>query len=155
MWDECNCMGVSDWAVLSRVLAFYLKVSKVACFLLPTDNFRYTCDICGKKYKYYSCFQEHRDLHAVDGEYRFDTQTPKLEWEVIGEGKMWFCRTVRPMMYRTFYSMARLPLSVEAESTGTAGRSLLRLFLFACIKITPSAGTCGPCSPPVCIKVHG
>ncbi|XP_039362045.1 zinc finger protein 618 isoform X9 [Mauremys reevesii] len=30
------------------------------------DNFRYTCDICGKKYKYYSCFQEHRDLHAVD-----------------------------------------------------------------------------------------
>ncbi|XP_037707012.1 zinc finger protein 618 isoform X9 [Choloepus didactylus] len=31
-----------------------------------TDNFRYTCDICGKKYKYYSCFQEHRDLHAVD-----------------------------------------------------------------------------------------
>lgn len=34
----------------------------------PIDNFRYTCDICGKKYKYYSCFQEHRDLHAVDGE---------------------------------------------------------------------------------------
>ncbi|XP_029467752.1 zinc finger protein 618 isoform X3 [Rhinatrema bivittatum] len=31
------------------------------------NNFRYTCDICGKKYKYYSCFQEHRDLHAVDG----------------------------------------------------------------------------------------
>ncbi|CAG02034.1 unnamed protein product, partial [Tetraodon nigroviridis] len=28
--------------------------------------FRYSCDICGKKYKYYSCFQEHRDLHAVD-----------------------------------------------------------------------------------------
>ncbi|XP_060107499.1 zinc finger protein 618 isoform X11 [Heteronotia binoei] len=34
-----------------------------------TDNFRYTCDICGKKYKYYSCFQEHRDLHAVDDPY--------------------------------------------------------------------------------------
>lgn len=31
------------------------------------DSFRYSCDICGKKYKYYSCFQEHRDLHAVDG----------------------------------------------------------------------------------------
>ncbi len=31
-------------------------------------SFRYTCDVCGKKYKYYSCFQEHRDLHAVDGE---------------------------------------------------------------------------------------
>lgn len=30
-------------------------------------SFRYSCDICGKKYKYYSCFQEHRDLHAVDG----------------------------------------------------------------------------------------
>ncbi|KAM9793737.1 zinc finger protein 618 isoform 1-T2 [Syngnathus typhle] len=33
----------------------------------PTSGFRYSCDICGKKYKYYSCFQEHRDLHAVDG----------------------------------------------------------------------------------------
>ncbi|CAL8279375.1 unnamed protein product [Merluccius merluccius] len=33
------------------------------------DNFRYSCDICGKKYKYYSCFQEHRDLHAVDDPY--------------------------------------------------------------------------------------
>ncbi|XP_028830303.1 zinc finger protein 618 isoform X3 [Denticeps clupeoides] len=33
------------------------------------DSFRYTCDICGKKYKYFSCFQEHRDLHAVDDPY--------------------------------------------------------------------------------------
>uniref|UniRef100_A0A8C5JRL7 Zinc finger protein 618 n=1 Tax=Junco hyemalis TaxID=40217 RepID=A0A8C5JRL7_JUNHY len=46
-----------------------------AVFVLPwvesteTNNFRYTCDICGKKYKYYSCFQEHRDLHAVDDPY--------------------------------------------------------------------------------------
>lgn len=72
VWDHWDCMGVSDWAVYSGVLAFYFKVSKVACFLIPTDNFRYTCDICGKKYKYYSCFQEHRDLHAVDGEYYFD-----------------------------------------------------------------------------------
>ncbi|XP_034047927.1 zinc finger protein 618 isoform X2 [Thalassophryne amazonica] len=32
-------------------------------------SFRYSCDICGKKYKYYSCFQEHRDLHAVDDPY--------------------------------------------------------------------------------------
>ncbi|XP_051269157.1 zinc finger protein 618 isoform X7 [Dicentrarchus labrax] len=34
-----------------------------------TRSFRYSCDICGKKYKYYSCFQEHRDLHAVDDPY--------------------------------------------------------------------------------------
>lgn len=47
-----------------------LGVSRTLCSFLPTDNFRYTCDICGKKYKYYSCFQEHRDLHAVDGECR-------------------------------------------------------------------------------------
>ncbi|XP_064027137.1 zinc finger protein 618 isoform X3 [Pogoniulus pusillus] len=46
-----------------------------AVFVLPwvetteANNFRYTCDICGKKYKYYSCFQEHRDLHAVDDPY--------------------------------------------------------------------------------------
>lgn len=34
---------------------------------LLAGSFRYSCDVCGKKYKYYSCFQEHRDLHAVDG----------------------------------------------------------------------------------------
>ncbi|XP_063745633.1 zinc finger protein 618 isoform X5 [Eleginops maclovinus] len=37
--------------------------------ILKPDSFRYSCDICGKKYKYYSCFQEHRDLHAVDDPY--------------------------------------------------------------------------------------
>lgn len=47
-----------------------------------------------------------------------------------------------------------LTFAVEAQSTGTAGRSLLCLILFVCIKITPSAGTCGPCSP-VFVKVHG
>ncbi|XP_048876460.1 LOW QUALITY PROTEIN: zinc finger protein 618 [Brienomyrus brachyistius] len=36
---------------------------------VPADSFRNTCDICGKNYKYYSCFQEHRDLHAVDDPY--------------------------------------------------------------------------------------
>ncbi|XP_043575992.1 zinc finger protein 618 isoform X3 [Chiloscyllium plagiosum] len=39
-------------------------------------NFRYMCDICGKKYKYYSCFQEHRDLHAVDDPYDQAVETP-------------------------------------------------------------------------------
>lgn len=34
-------------------------------------------------------------------------------------------------------------------------RSLLRLVRFVCIKITPSAGTCGPCSPAVSVKVRG
>lgn len=67
MWDVSVHGGVSLSSLLA-VLAFHLRVSKLVCFLLPTDNFRYTCDICGKKYKYYSCFQEHRDLHAVDGE---------------------------------------------------------------------------------------
>lgn len=38
---------------------------------LFAGSFRYSCDICGKKYKYYSCFQEHRDLHAVDGTQQF------------------------------------------------------------------------------------
>lgn len=40
---------------------WWLPLSRAA------GSFRYSCDICGKKYKYYSCFQEHRDLHAVDG----------------------------------------------------------------------------------------
>ncbi|XP_059849995.1 zinc finger protein 618-like isoform X3 [Hypanus sabinus] len=39
-------------------------------------NFRYMCDICGKKYKYYSCFQEHRDLHAVDDPYDHAVEAP-------------------------------------------------------------------------------
>lgn len=44
------------------------------------DSFRYSCDICGKKYKYYSCFQEHRDLHAVDGNlsFLFTTRTKNI-----------------------------------------------------------------------------
>ncbi|NXT07273.1 ZN618 protein, partial [Prunella fulvescens] len=46
------------------------------------DNFRYTCDICGKKYKYYSCFQEHRDLHAVDAE--------------VLSAVLWFCSLADP-----------------------------------------------------------
>ncbi|KAF7241004.1 hypothetical protein EYD10_12483 [Varanus komodoensis] len=46
-----------------------LRRSRSAPPFLLADNFRYTCDICGKKYKYYSCFQEHRDLHAVDDPY--------------------------------------------------------------------------------------
>uniref|UniRef100_A0A4W5PVB3 C2H2-type domain-containing protein n=1 Tax=Hucho hucho TaxID=62062 RepID=A0A4W5PVB3_9TELE len=41
----------------------------VIAFVCAADSFRYSCDICGKKYKYYSCFQEHRDLHAVDDPY--------------------------------------------------------------------------------------
>lgn len=47
----------------------YLLVTLTLSILLSraAGSFRYSCDICGKKYKYYSCFQEHRDLHAVDG----------------------------------------------------------------------------------------
>ncbi|XP_036972880.1 zinc finger protein 618 isoform X10 [Acanthopagrus latus] len=44
-------------------------LSLLFCSRLPIGSFRYSCDICGKKYKYYSCFQEHRDLHAVDDPY--------------------------------------------------------------------------------------
>lgn len=46
---------------LQVVLILWMSLYRAA------DSFRYSCDICGKKYKYYSCFQEHRDLHAVDG----------------------------------------------------------------------------------------
>lgn len=46
---------------LQVVLTLRMLLSRAA------GSFRYSCDICGKKYKYYSCFQEHRDLHAVDG----------------------------------------------------------------------------------------
>lgn len=46
-------------------LFFIFFFSLISAHLL--GGFRYSCDICGKKYKYYSCFQEHRDLHAVDG----------------------------------------------------------------------------------------
>lgn len=81
-----DCPWVTSWGRCGLVLCWFLRqrsppsprqnalaqvteVLVTACvFPSPTDNFRYTCDICGKKYKYYSCFQEHRDLHAVDGE---------------------------------------------------------------------------------------
>ncbi|XP_032904680.1 zinc finger protein 618-like isoform X2 [Amblyraja radiata] len=49
-------------------------------------NFRYMCDICGKKYKYYSCFQEHRDLHAVDDPYDHAVETPaEVKTEQVDE----------------------------------------------------------------------
>lgn len=48
------------------------KKCQISLFVFSSaGSFRYSCDICGKKYKYYSCFQEHRDLHAVDGNQEF------------------------------------------------------------------------------------
>lgn len=44
--------------------------------------------------------------------------------------------------------------AMEAQSTGTAGRSLLCLILSVCIKTAPCAGPWGPCSP-VYSEVHG
>lgn len=44
--------------------------------------------------------------------------------------------------------------AMEAQSTGTAGRSLLCLILSVCIRTTPCAGTWAPCSP-VCSEVLG
>ncbi|RMB93553.1 hypothetical protein DUI87_30252 [Hirundo rustica rustica] len=59
-------MGFSGLAATAQHLESLAAPPMASCV---TDNFRYTCDICGKKYKYYSCFQEHRDLHAVDDPY--------------------------------------------------------------------------------------
>lgn len=80
---ELVLCGVTRWGPSELVLSLVPEADELApktpsqvtealvttcCLSVPLDNFRYTCDICGKKYKYYSCFQEHRDLHAVDGE---------------------------------------------------------------------------------------
>ncbi|KAM8829283.1 zinc finger protein 618 isoform 5-T11 [Spinachia spinachia] len=51
-----------------NILSPHCSRLPIGDILIP-DSFRYSCDICGKKYKYYSCFQEHRDLHAVDDPY--------------------------------------------------------------------------------------
>ncbi|XP_054600367.2 zinc finger protein 618 isoform X7 [Nothobranchius furzeri] len=59
-----SCIGSYVCAVCGKKYKYY------NCFQTHVrahrGSFRYSCDICGKKYKYYSCFQEHRDLHAVD-----------------------------------------------------------------------------------------
>ncbi|XP_015798219.3 zinc finger protein 618 isoform X6 [Nothobranchius furzeri] len=58
-----SCIGSYVCAVCGKKYKYY------NCFQTHVrahrGSFRYSCDICGKKYKYYSCFQEHRDLHAV------------------------------------------------------------------------------------------
>lgn len=53
------------------------------------------------------------------------------------------------VMSRTSRSTARWALAAEPQSTGTAGRDSLRVIVLVCIKIRPSAGTCGPCGPSV------
>lgn len=50
---------------------------------------------------------------------------------------------------RTWHSTARWAPAAEPRPTGSAGRDSLRLIVCVCIKITPSAGTCGPCTPSV------
>lgn len=65
------------------VLVMYKQCSALS-ICLSVDSFRYSCDICGKKYKYYSCFQEHRDLHAVDGNQEFLGQ---FAWQCISSLK--------------------------------------------------------------------
>lgn len=61
-----------------------------------TGGFRYSCDICGKKYKYYSCFQEHRDLHAVDGKPCLTVGMRKETWS----GRFWFiCRSNKSVLF--------------------------------------------------------
>lgn len=116
------------------MFASHLRVSNLLCFLLPTDNFRYTCDICGKKYKYYSCFQEHRDLHAVDGESCFDTQTPEPGWEVFGEAECGSADLQDVALHGSAF------FAMEAQPAGTAERSLFCLILPVCIKNNTCAG---------------
>lgn len=70
VWAGPTLVSKADELAPPRKSPSHVTESLVIAYVFssPTDNFRYTCDICGKKYKYYSCFQEHRDLHAVDGE---------------------------------------------------------------------------------------
>ncbi|XP_059213412.1 zinc finger protein 618 isoform X10 [Centropristis striata] len=65
---ESDSMVADGLPQTANILSPHCSRLPIGDILIP-DSFRYSCDICGKKYKYYSCFQEHRDLHAVDDPY--------------------------------------------------------------------------------------
>ncbi|KAA8584533.1 hypothetical protein FQN60_008318 [Etheostoma spectabile] len=65
---ESDSMIADGLPQTPNILSPHCSRLPIGDILIP-DSFRYSCDICGKKYKYYSCFQEHRDLHAVDDPY--------------------------------------------------------------------------------------
>ncbi|XP_042364742.1 zinc finger protein 618 isoform X10 [Plectropomus leopardus] len=65
---ESDSMVADGLPQAPNILSPHCSRLPIGDILIP-DSFRYSCDICGKKYKYYSCFQEHRDLHAVDDPY--------------------------------------------------------------------------------------
>ncbi|XP_039635938.1 zinc finger protein 618 isoform X9 [Perca fluviatilis] len=65
---ESDSMVADGLPQTPNILSPHCSRLPIGDILIP-DSFRYSCDICGKKYKYYSCFQEHRDLHAVDDPY--------------------------------------------------------------------------------------
>ncbi|XP_037608179.1 zinc finger protein 618 isoform X7 [Sebastes umbrosus] len=65
---ESDSMVADGLPQTPNILSPHCSRIPIGDILIP-DSFRYSCDICGKKYKYYSCFQEHRDLHAVDDPY--------------------------------------------------------------------------------------
>ncbi|XP_034751536.1 zinc finger protein 618 isoform X6 [Etheostoma cragini] len=65
---ESDSMIADSLPQTPNILSPHCSRLPIGDILIP-DSFRYSCDICGKKYKYYSCFQEHRDLHAVDDPY--------------------------------------------------------------------------------------
>ncbi|XP_029300434.1 LOW QUALITY PROTEIN: zinc finger protein 618 [Cottoperca gobio] len=65
---ESDTMVADGLPQTPNILSPHCSRLPIGDILIP-DSFRYSCDICGKKYKYYSCFQEHRDLHAVDDPY--------------------------------------------------------------------------------------
>lgn len=62
-----------------------------------TETGNYTCEFCGKQYKYYTPYQEHVALHAPISEYLF--QWEMGHHEVGEEASLWpgdWCNLGRP-----------------------------------------------------------
>lgn len=62
-----SMLGVKKSVILWEVAALFLIFFLMYFIFTETGN--YTCEFCGKQYKYYTPYQEHVALHAPISEY--------------------------------------------------------------------------------------
>lgn len=72
LWIEIHVWVKGFW---ENFFSFW----KLFSYFVETGN--YTCEFCGKQYKYYTPYQEHVALHAPISEYPAVTQQPGRPWD--------------------------------------------------------------------------
>lgn len=86
-WFQCEESG-SQW-FCERMLHSFLILFNAYLFKFFTETGNYTCEFCGKQYKYYTPYQEHVALHAPISEYPpGDLLYYRLWFTVVGD-KWW------------------------------------------------------------------